>query len=233
VLWFIYALSLASAFLTAVYMTRLMIYTFHGPSRVGAAEEPQVREAPWVMTLPLLVLGVLSAFGGWLNLPELFPMGRLHVLDAWLEPVVGAARDRLSGVDIHLSHNTELALVAAAVAAAVLGMLVAKVFVKPEVLVPKAQAARSRGFGGVLERAYSVDQGVDRVLIRPTVTFSRKLLWRGLDNGLIDGLLVNGSAVVARGFAWAGSRVQSGNVGSYAWIFVAGALVVLGVLTFR
>jgi NADH-quinone oxidoreductase subunit L len=233
VLWFIYALALAAAFMTAIYMTRLMIYTFHGPSRVGTAEEGHVHEAPWVMTLPLIVLGLLSAFGGWLNLPALFPLGRIHVLDGWLEPVVGAARDRLSGAEAHLSHGAELALVGVAVAVAVAGMLVAKLFLKPAALVPKAQAARSRGFGGVLERAYSVDQGVDRVLVRPTVTFSRKLLWRGLDNGLIDGLLVNGSAVVARGFAWAGSRVQSGNLGSYAWIFVVGALVVLGALTFR
>ncbi len=58
-----------AAFLTAIYMTRLMLYTFHGPNRTGEREAAHLHEAPVVMTAPLVVLGVLSAFGGFLNDP--------------------------------------------------------------------------------------------------------------------------------------------------------------------
>ncbi|MDQ6828886.1 MAG: NADH-quinone oxidoreductase subunit L, partial [Gemmatimonadota bacterium] len=71
-LYAIYALGLAAALLTAIYMTRMMLYTFHGPNRSGAEEQKHLREAPWIMTGPLVVLGILSAFGGVLNVPELF-----------------------------------------------------------------------------------------------------------------------------------------------------------------
>jgi hypothetical protein len=50
---------------------------------------------------------------------------------------------------------------------------------------------------------------------------------------LIDGLLVNGSAAVARGFGWIGSRLQTGNVGIYAWVLVVGVLAMLGAFTLR
>src|SRR5687768_18200229 len=67
---FPYTMLFRSALLTAIYMTRMMIYTFHGPNRTGETERSHLAEAPWVMTLPLVVLGVLSAIGGWLNIPE-------------------------------------------------------------------------------------------------------------------------------------------------------------------
>src|SRR3990172_11614980 len=67
----IYVLGLAAALLTAIYMTRMMLYTFHGVNRTGDAERGHLREAPWVMTGPLVLLGVGSALGGWLNLPVL------------------------------------------------------------------------------------------------------------------------------------------------------------------
>jgi NADH-quinone oxidoreductase subunit L len=51
-LMLIYALGLAAALLTAVYMTRMMIYTFHGPNRTGDSERSHLGEAPWVMTVP-------------------------------------------------------------------------------------------------------------------------------------------------------------------------------------
>ncbi|HEX5831164.1 MAG TPA: NADH-quinone oxidoreductase subunit L [Gemmatimonadaceae bacterium] len=231
VLWLIYVLALSAAFLTALYMTRLMLYTFHGPNRTGATEQKHLGEAPSIMTGPLVVLGVLSAVGGWLNLPTLIPLGRTHLLDRWLAPVTEAASVRLAG-DAHLSHSLEIGLVAVAVLVAVAGMLVARFALRPARLVPKAQAPASHGIGAVLEHAYSVDAGVDRVIVQPTVTFSRKLLWRGLDVGVIDGFFVNGSASVARFFAWAGSRAQSGNVGNYAWVIVVGVLVLMAVLIY-
>ncbi|HEX8672806.1 MAG TPA: hypothetical protein VF710_13000, partial [Longimicrobium sp.] len=60
-----------TALLTAVYMTRMMLYTFHGANRTGEGERSHLHEAPWIMTGPLVVLGVLTVFGGWLNIPAL------------------------------------------------------------------------------------------------------------------------------------------------------------------
>src|SRR2546430_3773585 len=69
-LYVIYGIGLAAALLTAVYMTRMMLYTFHGPTRTGTEEEKYLHEAPWVMTGPLVILGILTVIGGWLHLPQ-------------------------------------------------------------------------------------------------------------------------------------------------------------------
>jgi NADH-quinone oxidoreductase subunit L len=69
--------------------------------------------------------------------------------------------------------------------------------------------------------------------VRPVVTGSRGVLWRGVDAGLIDGVLVNGSGWLARGFGWVGSQLQSGQLGTYAWVLVIGVLAVLGAFTLR
>ena len=95
-LYLIYAMGLAAALLTAIYMTRMMLYTFHGPNRTGEKEQSHLAEAPWVMTGPLVLLGVLSAVGGWLNLPAVLPLGATQRLEHWLEPVVGESALRIT-----------------------------------------------------------------------------------------------------------------------------------------
>src|SRR5437867_3625746 len=76
-IWYVYwAMGVAAALLTAFYMTRLMLYTFHGPTRTGEQERQHLHEAPWVMTGPLLVLGLLSLSGGLLNLPSSWAAAR-------------------------------------------------------------------------------------------------------------------------------------------------------------
>src|SRR5437870_4824100 len=103
-LWYAFwAMGLAAALLTAFYMTRLMLYTFHGPNRTGERERAHLHEAPPVMTGPLVVLGVLTLFGGALNIPHLF--GGNASLEHWLEPVTSLAR-RLQPV-VELPPSTE------------------------------------------------------------------------------------------------------------------------------
>jgi NADH-quinone oxidoreductase subunit L len=234
VLYACYALGLAAALMTAIYMTRMMLYTFHGPNRSGEKERDHLREAPWVMTGPLLVLGVLSAVGGWLNLPAFLPLGPRLALEHWLEPVVGqSALQVTKGQAPHLSHTLEYTLVGVAVAIALVGMWIAWSRLKPAALVPKAQARPDEGFGLVLANKYYVDELYDRTIVRPTYATSRNLLWRGIDVGLIDGLMVNGSAWLARGAGWMGSALQSGQVGTYAWVLVLGVLAVVGAVTLR
>ena len=227
-------MGLAAALLTAIYMTRLMIYTFHGENRTGERERAVLREAPWVMTGPLLVLAALSLFGGWLNLPALASfLGPIGGLDKWLEPVVGAATLRVTN-NVHLesNHSSEVMLIGAAVAIAVAGILIAVLFLKPDRLSTKAKAQPEQGFAKLLYNKYYVDEVYDDTIVRPTYELSKNVLWRGLDMGIIDGLFVNGAAALARGLGWAGARLQTGSTGTYAWVLVVGALVVIGVFSF-
>jgi len=212
----------------------MMIYTFHGPNRTGEKERDHLAEAPWVMTGPLVILGVLAAIGGWLNLPKFLPIGPVGSLEHWLDPVVGESALRITnGHAPEIAHSLEYTLVGAAVAIAAIGILIAWRRLKPENLVPKAQAKPEEGFERVLENKYYVDEAYDRVIVRPTYATSRNLLWRGIDVGLIDGLMVNGSAWFARGVGWLGSALQSGQVGTYAWVLVLGVLFVVGAITIR
>lgn len=235
VLYGIYAIGLAAALLTAIYMTRMMLYTFHGPNRSGDEERKHLAEAPWTMTGPLVLLGVASAFGGWLNLPHFAARaGAEELLGHWLEPVVGESQLRVTlGRVPEAAGNTEAFLIGSAVAIAIVGILIAVVRLKPARLVPKRQAPAEEGFERVLLEKYYVDEGYDRAIVQPTVSLSRGVLWRGIDQGIIDSLFVNGSAALARGLGRIGSSLQSGQVGTYAWVLVVGVLAVLGAFTIR
>jgi NADH-quinone oxidoreductase subunit L len=234
-LYVIYAMGLAAALLTAIYMTRMMLYTFHGKNRTGEREQEAMHEAPWVMTGPLAVLGVLSLFGGWLNIPSIMSfLGPVGNLEHWLAPVVGESTLSVTkGVAAHIDHSTEYVLIGLAVAIAIAGILFAVFFLKTDKLVPAAQAAPEEGIEKVLANKYYVDEIYDGAVVKPTYALSKNVLWRGLDVGIIDGLFVNGSAYLARGFGWVGSRLQSGSTGTYAWVLVVGAILVLGVFSFR
>ncbi|MDQ6828220.1 MAG: NADH-quinone oxidoreductase subunit L, partial [Gemmatimonadota bacterium] len=129
--------------------------------------------------------------------------------------------------------STEYALIGAAVAIAVLGILIAVLRLKPATLVPARDAAPEHGIEKVLANKYYVDEAYDRFVDTVVVGGSRNVLWRFFDAGVIDGLFVNGSAWLARGLAWIGSTLQSGQVGTYAWAIVIGVLAVLGAFTLR
>lgn len=235
VLYIVYIMGLAGALLTAIYMTRMMIYTFHGTNRTGAKELEAMHEAPWIMTAPLVVLGILSLCGGWLNLPSFASfLGPVGSLDKWLDPVVGHATLAVTnGSPAELPHSTETFLIGAAVAIAIVGILIAVVALKSDKLVPAAQAEPEHGFQKVLANKYYVDEIYDATIVQPVYKTSKTVLWRGLDAGIIDGLFVNGAAYLARGLGWVGSRLQTGSVGVYAWVIVVGALVVVGAFSFR
>jgi NADH-quinone oxidoreductase subunit L len=232
VLYVVYVFGLSAALLTAIYMTRMMIYTFHGPNRTGEAERSHLAEAPWIMTGPLVVLGIGSAVGGWLNLPEMIKLGPTDRLAHWLEPVVGAATARIAGGEGHGGAEVnEWMLIGIAVAIAVAGITIALARLKPAALVPKKQAAASTGFERVLENKYFVDEAYDAAIVQPLEKTSRFVLWKGVDVGIIDGLFVNGSAMVARAMGWLGSQLQSGQVGTYAWVLLIGVIALLGAFT--
>jgi NADH-quinone oxidoreductase subunit L len=236
-LYIIYGIGLAAALLTAIYMTRMMLYTFHGPVRTGTEEEKSLREVPWIMTGPLVVLGGLAMFGGWLNLPEvitdMIPLGPREILAHWLQPVVGDAAARVAAGARPVPAQTEELLIGAAVLIAVAGIVFAMARLKPASLPPARDAVPEHGFEGVVAHKYYVDEGIERVVVEPTYAVSRSFLWRFVDTWLIDGFFVNGSAALARGLGKLGSSLQTGNVGVYAWVLVVGVLAMLGAFTLR
>jgi len=222
--WYAFwGLGLAAALLTAFYMTRLMLYTFHGPNRSGADAEAHLHEAPWVMTGPLVVLGVLSAAGGLINVPELWSGSAW--LHHWLEPVTQAGAALLP--EAHVSTATEWALVAIAVAVAITGIVGAWRLLKPEALVPARNAPAERGLAKVLRNKWYIDELYDFFIVHPLVWLSREVLWKQVDQRIVDGAGVNGAARGARALGWLGSRLQTGQVGVYVTLFVLGVLAIL------
>ncbi len=223
-LWYLFwAAGAVAALLTAFYMTRLMLYTFHGHNRTGSAALPHLHEAPWVMTGPLLALGILTAVGGALNLPALVGGGQW--LHHWLEPVTAGGAGIFPAA--HLDHGTEMRLVLLATGIAVVGIVGAWRLLRPDALLPARDAPAETGLGRILSRKWYVDELYDAVVVRPILWLSRVVLWKVVDQGVVDGAGVNGSARLSRALGWIGSRLQTGNVGFYVAVFVIGVLVVL------
>jgi NADH-quinone oxidoreductase subunit L len=218
-----YAMGVVAAFLTAFYMARLMAMTFLGENRTGERERAHLHEAPWIMTGPLIVLGVLSLAGGILNLPPF--LGGGAALEHWLEPVVAPAAQFFG---LEMPHGSvERFLVGGAVAIGLVGLIAGFRATLRRPMVPARQAAPDRGFGLVLNRKYYVDELYDALLVRPVSWISRMVLWKGVDQTLVDGAGVNGVARLSRGLGWLGSRLQSGQVGMYVVVFLIGALWIL------
>jgi NADH-quinone oxidoreductase subunit L len=223
-IWYVFwGLGLFAALLTAFYMTRMMLYTFHGPNRTGAREQVHLHEAPWVMTAPLVVLGLLSLVGGALNLPEL--VGGNAWLHRWLEPVTAAGAGIAPAHE--LSHNTEWMLIGIAVTVAAGGIVLAMRALDLTALVPARSAPAETGIGKILYKKWYVDELYDTLFVRPIVWVSRTVLWRVVDVGIVDGAGVNGSAAVSRILGWLGSRLQTGELGFYVTVFVLGVVAVL------
>jgi NADH-quinone oxidoreductase subunit L len=236
--------ALAAALLTAFYMTRMMVMTFHGTNRTGEEEAKHLHEAPTVMWIPLAVLAVLATFGGWLNVPEAIresflgfggalPMSEW--LHHWLEPVTARA------AEIQLAHLGAAAgaapLGGGEVAWAVISTLLAAVVVVvafrvvgAQKVVPAAQDSEPTGFAKVLYHKYYVDELYDRVVVQPVLNLSR-FCWRVIDAGVIDGV-VNAVGFIAKGLGWGVSMFQTGSVNTYAFILTLGVLIILGVAVF-
>jgi NADH-quinone oxidoreductase subunit L len=216
-----WAMGALGALLTAFYMARLLAMTFLGENRTGEKEREHLHEAPWVMTGPLVVLGVLTVIGGALNFPTFWPTPPHHLLDHWLEPVVAPATMFLKP---ELPHgSTEFILIALAVAIGVIGLAwgIRATLGKP--IATAHDAPAERGLWKVINRKWYVDEIYDEFVVQPITRLSRTLLWKTVDQKIIDGAGVNGSAWLSRALGRLGSRLQTGEVGVYVVLFLIGA----------
>jgi len=221
-----WALGAVGALLTAIYMTRLLVYTFHGPNRTGEREAGHLHEAPWVMTGPLVVLGLGAVTAGAVNLPAVLPGAEW--LARWLEPVTLLGGQYL--LESHLGTATEWTLLALAAGIAALGIFGAWRLLQPAALKPAREAPAETGIQRVLLRKYYVDELYDTLFVRPTAWLSDRVLWKIIDAFIIDGVAVNGVGRLARFAGWVGSRLQTGQVGTYVVLFVLGTIVLLRAL---
>lgn len=225
-----YVVLLATALMTAIYMTRMMLYAFHGTTRMPGEAVTHVHESPWVMRAPLVILGGLTVAGGWLNLPALLPLGPVGTLEHWLAPVTGRGAAVIGAGAPVLSHATEVWLVAGAVVVALAGVAIAWVVCKPSAVPSPDAPAPTSGVGYVLANKFFVDEAIQALIVSPVVKMSRLVLWRGIDLGILDALFVRGPGSLTKGIAWAGARLQSGLVGTYVWVIAVAVLAVLGLM---
>ncbi len=192
-----------TAGITAFYVFRAYFLAFFGEYR--GHHHPH--ESPASMTLPLIVLAVLSAVGGFINIPR------------WLSPTHSLAE-----------HENTTAMVISA-SFGILGILVALYLY---VLQPRMAESLRVAAGPVytlVANKYYVDEIYSRVIVRPLEAISRVILWRGVDESLIDSGLVNGLGRIVRGWGSLFRRLQSGSIRNYATWVLAGSLLVIFVLS--
>ena len=199
-----------TAFLTAFYMFRLYATTFLGSFRGTHDQEHHLHESPRAMTLPLIILALLSVIGGIVGVPE--SLGGHHELHTFLAKVLTTEHVE------ELSHNTEYGLMGASVALALIaiGYAVSRFGKKPQLEEPA-------GFGKILANKWYVDEIYDAAIVKPLNSFAG-FLKNVVEKSGIDGI-VNG---VGR-FVQYSSRqlrlLQSGQVGNYILFMVLSVVV--------
>ena len=191
-----------TAAMTAFYVFRAFFMTFFGEYR--GHHHPH--ESPPVMMIPLVILAILSIFGGFIKVPEFlstfFPVAE--------EP-----------------ENFTLTLVASS--AGLIGIALAAWMYWARPGMADSFAGSVKGLYTLVYNKYFVDEIYDAAVVKPVVNGSRVVLWKGMDAGLIDGM-VNGAGTRARNLGSVLRLVQSGNIRSYATWVLLGSLAVIAVV---
>jgi NADH-quinone oxidoreductase subunit L len=216
-----YALGIAGALMTAFYMFRLYAMTFLGSYRGDAHHHPH--ESPKAMTIPLILLAILSVVGGLVGIPELF-MSNGHRLEEFLAPVFENSKSFMEHHN-HPSHSTEWMLLGVSVSLIVVAIVLAlRVFSKYE-----KTDADATGLGKLLQNKWYVDELYDALIVKPVLALGN-VLGNVIEKSGID-RLVNG---VGKGIQYSSRQLrlmQNGNVGAYLLMMVV-ALILLIRLVF-
>jgi NADH-quinone oxidoreductase subunit L len=212
-----YVLGAAGALLTAFYMFRLYATTFLGSFRGTEEQKHHLHESPSLMTIPLIVLAVLSVIGGWVGIPEVLMHGA-HSLGDFLAPVFAASAEKMEAHSI--SHSTEYLLMGVTVIGAAIAIFVATARYRrnPELGEPT-------GFGKILANKWYVDEFYQWLIVRP-VNWLAKVLNSFVEKEFID-WLVNGVGKLVNYSSRQVRLLQSGQVGSYVLLMVLSILVFL------
>ena len=219
--WSLWLIGWIGAALTAFYMFRLVSLTFEGKPRWDAGKHPH--EAPATMTVPLVILAFLSIVGGLIGIPQ--SLGGGNAIEQWLEPVFERAMDKLS-LGAH-GGPAEYLLMALSVGIALAGIFLARRWYLTTREVPGKLAHKNPRVYNTLLNKYYIDEIYDAAIVTPTVKGSDKLLWRGIDVGVID-WIVNALPKFIGSLSSVGRKMQTGVAQSYVFVFLAGVVVIVG-----
>lgn len=217
ILWVI---ALIGALMTTFYMFRVLSLTFFGNFRGTDNQKSHLHESPLVMTIPLIILAVLSTIGGFIGIPEV--LGGSNFLKQYLSPII------FQGVEnpYHtLSHSTEIMLMSISTGAVVLVILITLfVYTKKGVLPPK-NAEEKSGLFGLLYNKYYVDEAYHMLFVKPIYFFS-DLFYKVFDQRIIDAIVNGFGWVIGRGSSTL-RYIQSGSISLYLLIMVVGIIVII------
>ena len=212
--WF---LGLIGAAMTAFYMFRLYATTFLGQFRGTEAQASHLHESPVSMTIPLIILAVLSAFGGAMGVPEI--LGGHHWLGQHLSSIIGAEHA------LHLSHTTEWILMGSSVTIALLALLIAI-----SKYSKQADGEPQTALGKFLYNKWLVDELYEKAIVQPLNRFAG-FLKEVIEKNVIDGF-VNGTGKIVQYGARQTRLIQSGQVGYYI-LFMVLSIVLLFLIWFN
>ncbi len=184
----VWGLGLLAALLTAFYIFRLIFLTFFGRERLDRETADHIHESPAVMRIPLTILAVLAAFGGYLGLPHVLGGG------AWFSRFLASS---LGGHETHLAPGSEIFLMAVSTAAALVGIgLAYVVYIRKDGAPARRLAERLPWLYRIVAGKYFVDEAYEKVFVGGALGLGRAAAW--LDARIVDGA-VNGVAAAARG----------------------------------
>ncbi|SDM20186.1 NADH-quinone oxidoreductase subunit L [Pedobacter antarcticus] len=213
---FMWGIAVFTAFLTAFYMFRMLFLTFYGTYRGTHHAEEKIHESPSSMTIPLIILAVLSAVGGIIGIPEV--LGGHHWLAGWLSPVIPAHGSALS-------HATEYMLMAVSVVGVIVAIAYAFVKYVKQNDLPVADQGKRSALANLSYHKFYIDEVYDLLVRRPLDALSR-FFYKVVDTKIVDGIV--------NGLGWSTSEaskgirlLQSGNIGFYIFMMVAGIISLL------
>ena len=211
----IYVIGLVTAFLTAFYMFRLIFVTFYGGSRVESEVASHLHESPPVMWVPLAILAIPSALIG-----LLLGWGG-H--DSWFH-------DFTRSVFPETHHEASGNVFLFMAISSVVGLAgIAFAWTRYSKRVPSDEPTNA--LHKLLANKYYVDEVYNALIVQPIKNGSHFLLWRIVDNGIIDGI-VNGVASIIRLIGGTLRRLQTGLVQSYIVSMVLGIVLFLAYYLF-
>jgi NADH-quinone oxidoreductase subunit L len=234
---FAYLSVLATVFVTALYVFRLMFLAFHGKERFGShghghdedGHGGPPRESPAVVTVPLILLAVGSLAAGWLIGPVVFGdyFGAAIYVSSEQGGLAEMARE-YRGVTGMVAHAFFTAPFWLALGGA--GLAFYLYILRPD--LPGVIRERAGILTRILENKYGFDEFNQRVLADGTVKVGTGL-WRAGDVAVIDGVMVNGSAWVVGLVARIVRLAQTGFIYTYAFVMIFGLFVLLSLWLYR
>jgi len=217
-----YGLMVFSALLTGIYMFRMFFVTFHGTYRNTHFAFDKVHESPIGMTLPLIVLAVLSVIGGALNLPE-YLMHQTGVLANWLKPILTIEETKHA-----ISHSTEYILIGIAVLVFVVAFLFTRSKYVSKNHVPTEED--STGVQGYMENKFYVDELYNTVFVKPLEGLS-DILGNFFETKVISPLSFGINSVLTK-IGRLNRYIQDGNIEKYLLFMVIGIVILIGINLF-